>query len=323
MLAATFVSLIVLIALGLYIAGALGVLGLFLDTAFSPFPLHTAMGEIVWSHSIDFLLVTIPMFILMGEIILHAGIANRMYRAMTYWLSWLPGGLMHANVGASALFAATSGSSVATVATIGVAALPEQEKHGYHERLFLGSIAAGGSLGILIPPSMNMIVFSALTNTSVPKLFVAGILPGLVLTLLFMAVIAGACIVRPDWDGTPERATWQMRWRTLPDLIPPIALLTIVLGSIYAGWATPTEAAALGVVFALVLAAFYGRLSFAMLGHIFTGTIRTSAVITLILIFAFFLNFVIASIGLVRQVNDFVVGLGWGPTETMLLIVLI
>ena len=323
MLAITALTLVALIALGLYIAAALGVLGLFLDTAFSPFPLHTAMGEIVWSHSSDFILVTIPMFILMGEIILHSGIANRMYLATSHWLSWLPGGLMHANIGSSALFAATSGSSVATVATIGVAALPEQARYGYNERLFLGSIAAGGSLGILIPPSMNMIVFSALTNTSVPKLFVAGILPGLVLMLLFMAVIIGACMLRPHWGGTPTETRWAMRWQTLPDLVPPIALLAVVLGSIYAGWATPTEAASMGVIFALVLAAAHRRLTLAMLARVFEGTIRTSALITLILVFAFFLNFVIASVGLVRQVNDFIVGLGWTPLATMVLIVFI
>jgi len=323
MLAFTAASLIGLIALSLHIAVALGILALLLDALFSPFPLYKAAGEIIWSHSIDFILVTIPMFILMGQIMLRSGIAARMYAATAHWLSWLPGGLMHANIGASALFAATSGSSVATVATIGVAALPEQEKHGYNERLFLGSIAAGGSLGILIPPSMNMIVFGALTNTSIPQLFIAGIIPGLILTTLFSLVVILACNLRPHWSGTKISSTWALRIKALPDILPPIALLMVVMGSIYGGLATPTEAAALGVVFALGLAAMYGSLNRAMMAEVLEGTVKTSAVITLILVFAFLLNFAIASVGLVAQVNDFILGLGWTPLGTMLLIVLI
>jgi C4-dicarboxylate transporter, DctM subunit len=212
---------------------------------------------------------------------------------------------------------------VATVATMGVTALPQQEKRGYNEKLFLGSLAAGGSLGILIPPSMNMIVFGALTNTSVPQLFLAGIIPGIMLAIFYMMVILTACLIRPKWGGQPEPTSWQLRVRTLPDLLPPIGILIIVLGSIYAGFATPTEAAALGVVAALALSAWKKRLSGQMLADVFKGTIRTAAMITLILIFAFFLNFTIAAIGLVQQVNDFIVGLGWTPIQTMLLIICI
>lgn len=321
MLEMTAVALIVMILLALYVASALGILGLLLDFVFSPFPLHLAMAEVVWSHSIDFILVTIPMFILMGELILQSGVANRMYIAMTHWLSWLPGGLMHANVGASALFAATSGSSVATAATIGVAALPQQKKHGYNQRLFLGSIAAGGSLGILIPPSMNMIVFCAITFTSIPKLFIAGIIPGLLLTCLYFCVILVLCVAQPEWGGNPPKSNWPTRLKALPDLVPPIGIFVVVLGSIYGGWATPTEAASLGVVAAFLLAACYRSLSVSMLARVFEGTIRTSAIITLILLFAFFLNFVVASIGLVQQVNEFIAALDWGPIATMVLII--
>jgi len=321
MLATTTLVLIILIALALPIAVVLGGLGLFLDAAYSKFPLSTMLGDIIWQHSIDFILVAITLFIMMGEVMLRSGIAERMYAAAAHWLSWLPGGLMHVNISASAMFAATSGSSIATAATIGTTALPQWRKRGYNERLFLGSLAAGGTLGILIPPSMNMIVYGFLTNTSVPKLFVAGIIPGIILTLLYMAAILLACMIRPEWSGTSEHSSWEMRIQTLPDLAPPILLLAIVIGSIYAGWATPTEAAALGLIGALIIAAVMRSLSWSMIGEVFQGTIRTSAMVMLMLSVAFFLNFTIASVGLVRQVNDFIIAMGLGDLGTMLFII--
>src|SRR5690606_15842119 len=208
MIATFLVLLLVLLGLSIPVGAALGVLGLILDPLYSMLPLSRAIGEVAWSSSTDFLLVAIPLFILLGEILLRSGLADRMYSAMSLWLSWLPGGLMHANVGASAVFAATSGSSVATAATVGTVALPQIEKKGYNESLFLGSLAAGGTLGILIPPSINLIIYGVLTNTSVPKLYLAGIIPGIVLASLFMLAIGIACTVRPAWGGEKVRATW-------------------------------------------------------------------------------------------------------------------
>ena len=146
-----------LIGLSIPVGAALGVLGLILDPLFSMLPLSRAIGEISWSSNNEFLLVAIPLFIMLGEVLLRAGFAERMYGAMSLWLSWLPGGLMHANIGASTLFSATSGSSVATAATVGTVAIPQIRKYGYNEPLFLGSLAAGGTLGILIPPSINLV----------------------------------------------------------------------------------------------------------------------------------------------------------------------
>ena len=163
------------------------------------------MGEIAWGTSNNFLLVAIPFFVLLGEILLRSGMAERMYNALVLWMPWLPGGLMHSNIAACAMFAATSGSSVATAATIGTVALGEIEKRGYSERLFLGTIAAGGTLGILIPPSINMIVYGVLTETSIPKLYLAGFIPGLVLASLFSLTVLIICIVRPQLGGTPTR----------------------------------------------------------------------------------------------------------------------
>jgi tripartite ATP-independent transporter DctM subunit len=198
--------------------------------------------------------------------------------------------------------------------------MAQWQKRGYNERLFLGSLAAGGTLGILIPPSMNMIVFGSLTNTSVPQLFIAGVIPGILLTGLYMVAILAACLYRRDWGGRPEPTSWAQLLGTLPDLIPPLALFIVVMGSIYGGWATPTEAAALGTVGAFVIAAMNRRLSWRMLAQVLEGTVRTSATVMLFIIIAFFLNFAVASVGLVKQVNDFILGLGWTPLATMVFI---
>lgn len=322
MLGSTVSILFALIALSVPVAAVLGILSLILAQAFSPMPLFRALGDIYWSNSIDFILVAVPLFILMGELLLRSGIAERMYAALAQWLSWLPGGLMHSNIGASTLFAATSGSSIATAATVGTVALPEARKGGYNERLFLGTLAAGGTLGILIPPSINMIVYGLLTNTSVPKLYLAGFLPGIILAGLFMLTVTVACLIRPDWGGSRQQTDWVSRWRSLPDLVPPMLIFVTVVGSIYAGLATPTEAASLGVVAALGLAAWNRRLTVPMVLRALEGTMRTTAMVMLIVLAAMFLNFVLAVIGLTQVLTGFILGLGLSPMETMLMIVL-
>lgn len=322
MLGTTLVLLLVLLAAALPVAGALGTLGLLLDKIYSKMPLSLALGEVAWSSSKDFLLVSIPMFILLGEILLRAGVAERMYGAMVKWLGWLPGGLMHSNIGACAIFAATSGSSVATAATVGTVALPLVRKHGYNESLFLGTLAAGGTLGILIPPSINIIIYAVLTDTSIPKLYLAGIIPGLGLAGLFMLLVAVACLVKPHWGGARLSHSWGERFASLVDLVPPLGIFLVVVGSIYAGIATPTEAASLGVVAALGLAAWYRKLSLAMIKEVLENTMRTTAMVMLIIVAAYFLNFIISAIGLTTMLTDFIAGLGL-PKFAMLLAVVV
>ncbi len=321
MITTSLVLLLVLIGISIPVGAALGVLGLILDPLYSMLPLSRAIGEITWSASTEFLLVAIPLFIMLGEILLRSGLAERMYSAMSLWLSWLPGGLMHANIGASALFAATSGSSVATAATVGTVALPQIEKQGYHEPLFLGSLAAGGTLGILIPPSINLIIYGVLTNTSVPRLYLAGILPGIVAALLFMLIITVSCVARPAWGGRKIRATWSQRLRSLAHLLPPLGIFLLVVGSIYAGLATPTEAAALGVSGALVLAALARRLSISMLKEVLEGTMKTTAMIMLIIIGAAFLNFIMSGAGLIGALTNAIAGLGFSAATMLLMLV--
>jgi tripartite ATP-independent transporter DctM subunit len=321
MLLTTLFILIGLLALAVPVAAALGVLGLSLSALYSKLPLSIAIGEVAWGTSNNFLLVAIPFFVLLGEILLRSGMAERMYGALVLWIPWLPGGLMHSNIAACAMFAATSGSSVATAATIGTVALNEVEKHGYSERLFLGTIAAGGTLGILIPPSINMIVYGVLTDTSIPKLYLAGFIPGLVLAGLFSLTVLLLCLFRPALGGRRTSATWEQRIKALPDLLPPVIIFLAVIGSIYAGWATATESAALGVIAAVGIAAWNRRLTLRALLNAFEGTMRTTAMIMAILLAAYFLNFVITSIGLTGQVNRFITELKLSPVELLIAVV--
>jgi C4-dicarboxylate transporter, DctM subunit len=321
MIATTLILLLVLIGLSIPVGAALGVLGLILDPLYSMLPLTRGIGELAWSTNNEFLLVAIPLFILLGEILLRSGFAERMYGAMSLWLSWLPGGLMHANIGASALFAATSGSSVATAATVGTVALPQIRRYGYNEPLFLGSLAAGGTLGILIPPSINLVLYGVLTNSSVPKLYLAGIIPGLLLASLFMLTVVVGCVMKPEWGGRRISASWRERVASLAHLAPPLGIFLLVVGSIYAGLATPTEAAALGVSGAMVLAAWSRRLTLAMLREAVEGTMKATAMIMLIIVAAAFLNFVMSATGITDAITGSIRGLGLSPVQMLVVIV--
>jgi C4-dicarboxylate transporter, DctM subunit len=322
MLATALALLVVLLAVSVPVAAVMGVLGLALNQFFATMPLYRAMGDIIWNSSAEYILIAIPMFVMLGEVLLRSGIAERVYNAIAKWLTWLPGGLMHANIGTCAMFAATSGSSVATAATVGVVALPQVKIRGYNESLFLGTLAAGGTLGILIPPSINFILYGLLTSTSVPRLYLAGMIPGLVLTSFFMLIVLVYCLIDPAKGGTKIETSWGERFAGLKDLIAPLFIFFVVVGSIYAGWATPTEAASMGVFAALILAAWERALSWKMLKAVFEGTMRTTAMIMLIIIAAQFLNFVLASIGLTDGIGKMIEGLGLGKYGTMILIVI-
>ena len=315
------VGLILLIAASLPVAAILGNLAIVMDQFWNDGRLQRTFGGFLWEKSNQYLLLSIPLFVLLGEINLRSGMAARMYGAVATWLSWLPGGLMHSNIGSSAIFAATSGSSVATAATIGTVAYPEIERHRYNEPLFLGSVAAGGTLGILIPPSVTLIVYGVLTQTSVPELYLAGVIPGVLLAALFSTVILAVCLVRPGMGGDRIRASWRERLASLKDLIPPAVIFLGVIGTIYAGLATPTEAASIGVVISLVLAAFNGSLSGKMLVASFEGTVRTTSMILLIIFAAMILNIVVGFFGVIQATTEAMGALGLTPLQLMMLIV--
>ena len=321
MLLYTAIVLAALVLLSVPIAAALGFLAVSLSELFAFFPLTKALGEVSWSASTEFVLVAVPMFILMGEILLRSGMAQDMYRGLDAWVGGVPGGLMHTNVAACALFASTSGSSVATAATIGTVSMPNLRRFGYHEPLFLGTLAAGGTLGILIPPSINMILYGVLAEQSVTSLYLAAIVPGLLLALLFSAIVLVACVARPAWGGERRPGDWNARLASLPSLVAPLLLFMVVVGTIYLGLATPTEASALGVIAALLFAAKRRSLSVAMLRGCFESTVRTTCMVMLIVIAAFFLNFVMAGIGLIDLITGLVTDLQWPPLAVMLSII--
>jgi len=321
--AISLVVLLVVLGSSIAVAAGMGLVGLILNQAYSPMPLTRMLGELTWSTTSNFILTAIPFYIMFGEILLRSGIAERMYNALVQWLSWLPGGLMHSNIGSCALFGSVSGSSVATAATIGVVAIGEIDKHKYNERLFLGTLAAGGTLGILIPPSINMIIYGVMTDTSVPKLYLAGFIPGFILTVLFSLTVLIACVWRPRWGGDRIKTSWEERWRTLPDLLPPLVLLMIVVGAIFFGLATATESAAVGILGALAITAWRRRLSVAMLREVCEGTARTTAMVVAILVGAFFLNVVIQTIGLTQQLSRLINAYQLTPAQVLTAVIVL
>jgi C4-dicarboxylate transporter DctM subunit len=285
--------------------------------------LPSMIANITWSTMNDFILVSIPLFILLGELLSRSGVAELMYRSLSVWLRWLPGGLLHTNILASALFAATSGSTVATAATIGTIAQPTLAKLGYNERMVLGSIASGGTLGILIPPSINMIVYGALTSVSIGKLFVAGIIPGIALALTMSAIIVVVSLIWGDHhrDDGPLPPLMR-RIKMLLDLAPVFFIFVLIMGGIYTGLATPTEAAAIGIVGAIAIAAVNGTLSIRMLHESFLSSMRTTAMVMLVLTTAFLLNFSLSLSGLPQQVSEYIRDLHWSPMMTIWVLVL-
>jgi tripartite ATP-independent transporter DctM subunit len=275
----------------------------------------------MWSASNSATLVAIPFFVLVGEILVRSGVAERTYAALDKWVSWLPGGLIHANIATATMFSATSGSSVATSATVATVAMPQAERLGYDPRLFAGSIAAGGTLGIMIPLSINLIIYGFLTESSIPQLFLAGLIPGLLLALAFMAITALLCLRYPALGGPGRRSTWAEKRGSLRHLLPILGLFLVIVGSIYAGLATPTEAAALGVAMAFAIAFANGGVSRRMLGACLRGTVRVTAMIMLVVLGASFLNFALTAAGLGRALQAGLEGLGLDALGTLLVIV--
>ncbi|MFK7992909.1 MAG: TRAP transporter large permease [Granulosicoccus sp.] len=317
------VALLGLLCLSIPVGIVLFLLAVGVDTFFSPFPLIKGLGNLVWSTSNNATLIAIPFFVLLGEILVRSGIATRTYSALDKWVSWLPGGLVHANIATACMFSATSGSSVATAATVATVAMPQAEKLGYDPRLFSGAIAAGGTLGIMIPPSINLIVYGFLTQTSIPRLFLAGLIPGITLALGFMLVTLILCSVRPSLGGSRRMFAMVERMSALLHLIPIFLLFTVIIGTIYKGWATPTEAAAVGVAGAIAIAAAFGSVSIKMFRDAMLGTVKITSMIMLVIIGASFLNFTLASAGLGNELQSFLNGLGLTPLMTMLVVVCI
>ncbi len=315
-----FAVMLGMMLVGIPIAVSMAAVGIIGGIAAYGTPFMDSIAPVVWGVHNENLLTSIPLFILLGELLLRSGIADRMYIALSAWLGRLPGGLLHTNIGSCALFAATSGSSVATAATVGTVALPSLQKRGYPMRASLGSLAAGGTLGILIPPSVNMIVYGSLTNNSIGKLFIAGIIPGLLLTGSFMLYIAVSALMSGNAMREPK-VPMAEKLRSLVHLVPPLVVFGIVMGSLYFGIATTTESAALGVIAALGFVLHSGKISRELMRTCFISTARVSGMILLIITAAFILNLTISLTGVAEAMTKWVAGLGLSATGLILALI--
>lgn len=304
-----------LMFLGVHVATAMLVVGLLGAVAHFGLPAFNALGEQLWAAGEDYLLLSIPLYILLGEILMRGGATDKMYQSLGDWLKRLPGGLLHTNVGASALFSAVSGSSVATAATISTVALPAFKNRGYDQRMVLGSIAAGASLGNLIPPGVAFIIYGSMTNTSASRLYMAGIIPGAIMTVLFLLTILAICVWRPSVAGNNAEAQvgWSHRLRHSVHLLGPLLVFAVVMGGIYTGWATVTESAALGVMVCLPIAAAYRKLTIPMLHDCFRSTLRLTAMTALILVAALYLNFVLSMLGVPQSLASLIKSMDVSP----------
>ncbi|MBC2860483.1 TRAP transporter large permease [Stappia sp. 28M-7] len=268
---------------------------------FTSRPAGDAMITVIWAASSSWTLTALPLFIWMGEILYRTRLSEDMFRGLAPWMARLPGGLLHTNVVGCTVFAAVSGSSAATLTTVGKMSVPELRKRNYPENMVIGTLAGAATLGLMIPPSLTLIVYGVTINESITKLFMAGILPGLVLAALFMGYIAIYAKVSKTYKPQPEpQMSFREKLANSRFLLPVIALIIVVIGSMYTGLATATEAAALGVIGSLALAAGQGSLTWKTFGESLMGATRTSAMVALILAGAAFLSLSMGFTGLPR-----------------------
>jgi len=305
------VLLFVLLGSGLWIGlSLLGVAWIGMEL-FTSRPVGDAMAVTIWGSLSSWTLTALPLFVWMGEILFRTKLSEDMFKGLAPWLSRLPGRLLHTNIIGCTIFAAVSGSSAATCATIGKMTLPELEKRGYPPEMTIGTLAGAGTLGLLIPPSIIMIVYGVSADVSITRLFIAGVIPGLVLAGLFMAYTIAWALAHPGKIPPPDREmTFGEKVYASRHLIPVVALIALVLGSIYVGIATATEAAALGVVGALALSWIQGSLSVRVFNESLLGATRLYCMIALILAGASFLTLSMGYIGLPRRLAEFIGGLG-------------
>jgi len=289
---------------------------------FTTRPVGDVMLTTVWSASSSWTLTALPMFIWMGEILYRTRLSEDMFRGLSPWMAPLPGGLVHTNIVGCTVFAAVSGSSAATLTTVGKMSIPELRKRNYPEPMVIGTLAGAATLGLMIPPSLTLIVYGVTTNESITKLFFAGILPGIVLAVMFMGYVAIYAKLSKNWNPAAEpKISLVEKIRNSRFLLPVICLILVVIGSMYLGYATATEAAAFGVIGSLLLAVGQGSLSWHAFSQSLMGATRTSAMIALILAGAAFLSLSMGFTGLPRGLADLISQ--WNLTRFELLMVLL
>lgn len=288
-----------------------GIVGFILFTSNEPLAI---LANIVWNSTSGSTMMALPLFVFMGELLFRSKISQNLFNGLSPWMDFLPGRLIHVNIFASTLFAAVSGSSAATTATVGKITLPELLKRNYDRSLCLGSLAGAGTLGILIPPSMMMLVYGILADVSIGKLFIAGVIPGLLLAAAFSGFVIVRCIGNPELAPRGDlQYTWNDRVKSLPLLAPVIILIFMVLGSIYMGWATPTEAAAVGVLGSLFFAGLSSSMDWRVFREAVMGSVKTSCMIMWIVCGASFLSVAVGYLGIPASLTQYIAELKLSP----------
>jgi len=302
------------VGVSLFIVGLLGVV------FFTESPPLSIMSKILWNNANDASMMALPLFIFMGEILVRSKMSENLFKGLSPWLSFLPGRLMHVNIAASSLFSAVSGSSAATTATVGKITLPELFSRGYDRALSIGSLAGAGTLGFLIPPSMMMIVYGIVADVSIGQLFIAGLLPAAIMIVLFSGYIIIRSLINPDLARNEETYTWKERFQSLPHILPIVLLILLVLGSIYTGWATPTEAAAVGVAGSFVFALFTRKLNGKIFMEIIRETVKTSTMIMIIVIGASYLSVTVGYLRIPNELTQFIATLDLSKYQLIIIL---
>ncbi len=303
------------IGIALFLVG-IGGFFVFTDISFG-----AILANIVWNNTSGSAMMALPLFVWMGEILFRSKISENLFRGLSPWMDSIPGRLVHVNILACTFFAAVSGSSAATTATVGKITVPELHKRGYDHDLSIGSLAGAGTLGFMIPPSMMMLVYGIIGDVSIGKLFIAGFIPGFMIAFLFSAYILIRCLITPSLAPRgEERYSWKDRFLAIPAIAPVVILVLFVLGSIYMGWSTPTEAGAIGVLGAFFFAALTRSLTWEVFKVSLLGTVKTSCMIMLIVMGASYLSNVIGYLGITRALTDYVTILKLSPYTLIIIL---
>nr|WP_281432292.1 TRAP transporter large permease subunit [Desulfatitalea alkaliphila] len=323
----TTVSITLFILLVIFLGGSVWIgISLFLIgfgglIFFTEVPFGLVLSNVVWNNTNGSAMLALPMFIWMGEILFRSRISQNLFNGLAPWMDAIPGRLLHVNIIACTFFAAVSGSSAATTATVGKITVPELQGRGYHPRLSFGSLAGAGTLGFLIPPSMMMLVYGIIGDVSIGKLFIAGIVPGALIALLFSGYILVRSLINPSLaPAGADRYTWKRRLIGLKEIAPVAVLILVVLGSLYRGWATPTEAGVVGVVGAFFFALLTRSLNWQVFLDSLQGAIKTSCMIMLIVMGAGYLSVAVGYLGITRELTLLVSEMGLSPYMLILIL---
>jgi tripartite ATP-independent transporter DctM subunit len=315
-------GLLFLLALGLEIAIAMGLMTLVAFVFFIDKPLIQIAWS-AWESLNSFTLLAMPLFIFMGSVLAQSGGVQSLFEAIDKWIGFLPGGLASVVIASNAVFGAISGSSVAAAATFSVIAYPEMEKRGYDPRLAIGSIAVGGTLSVLIPPSLILIVYGSWENVSVARLFAAAIIPGVILSGLLVLTVAIWVKLHPGLAPSPPRFTWRERLRAVKQMLPWFGVVIVVMGSIFGGLMTPTEAAALGAILSLFVAWGYGNLRYELVKQSFLSAAKVTAMVGFLIFSARLLSFAFQDLGITERISSSVLNLNLGKYGIMVFLVIL